>query len=160
MNRNPFWKTKTLDEMNNQEWESLCDGCGQCCLHKLKDIDSNQTALTNVSCKYLDLNTCQCTDYKNRSTNVPDCVELTAQNAGELEWMPQTCAYRLLAEGKSLYWWHPLISGNNNTVKEAGISIENKAISEEFIEDLEDHIVNWLNNKNSPGAPPLKKKKP
>ncbi len=156
MTEEPFWKTKPLADMDTQEWESLCDGCGQCCLYKLEDEDNDEMALTNVSCRYLDLGACRCTDYENRNTNVPDCVQLTPENAGALNWMPQTCAYRLLAEGKNLYWWHPLVSGNPNSVHEAGISVRGKAISEDRVDDLEDHIVDWLNQQKRSGAPPLK----
>ena len=156
MNDEPFWKTKSLGEMSAAEWESLCDGCGQCCLYKLEDETNNEMALTNVACRYLDLGACRCTDYANRTTNVPDCVALTADNAGELNWMPQTCAYRRLAEGKDLYWWHPLVSGDPDTVHQAGISVRGKAISEDRVDDLEDHIVDWLNQQKRDGAPPLK----
>ncbi len=156
MTQEPFWKTKRLDEMDDQEWESLCDGCGQCCLHKLEDVDTDDIALTNVACRYLDLGACRCTDYPNRSINVPDCVQLTPENAGALRWMPQTCAYRLLAEGKTLHWWHPLVSGDPDTVHKAGISVRGKAISEDRVDDLEDHVVDWLNTQMRRGAPPLK----
>ena len=113
-------------------------------------------ALTNVACRYLDLGACRCTDYGNRATNVPDCVQLTPENAGELNWMPETCAYRLLAEGRDLYWWHPLVSGDPKSVHDAGISVRGKAISEDHVDDLEDHIVDWLNELKRSGAPLLK----
>ncbi len=107
----PFWKTKTLTEMSRDEWESLCDGCGRCCLNKLEDEDTGKFLYTRAACKLLDVKTCRCTDYPNRAARVPDCVTLTPENVGELGWLPQTCAYRLLDEGKSLPWWHPLVSG-------------------------------------------------
>ena len=156
MSDQPFWKTKRLDEMDDREWESLCDGCGQCCLYKLEDEDRDEMALTNVACRYLDLGACRCTDYANRTTNVPDCVQLTPENAGELNWMPETCAYRLLAEGRDLYWWHPLVSGDPKSVHDAGISVRGKAISEDRVDDLQDHIVDWLNELKRSGAPLLK----
>ncbi len=145
MQKKLFWKEKKLEEMTKAEWESLCDRCGQCCLNKLENIDTKEIALTNVSCRYLDLESCSCTDYKNRTDNVYDCIELTPENACELSWMPESCAYRLLANGKPLYWWHPLVSGNKNTVHEAGVSVKNKAINEDKVEDLEDHVVDWIN---------------
>ncbi len=157
MNEEAFWKAKRLSDMNAQEWESLCDGCGQCCLYKLEDEDSDEMALTNVACRYLDLGACRCTDYDNRSTNVPDCVQLMPDNVGELNWMPQTCAYRLPAEGQNLYWWHPLVSGDPDTVHEADISVHSKAISEESVDDLEDHIVDWRKEQKRSGAPLLKR---
>jgi len=156
MSDQPFWKTKRLDEMTPEEWESLCDGCGQCCLYKLQDEDSEEMALTNVACRYLDLGTCRCSDYANRTTNVPDCVQITPDNAGTLAWMPQTCAYRLLAEGGALLWWHPLISGDPDTVHQAGISVRGKALSEDDVDDLEDYVVDWVNQKIKAGVPPLK----
>ena len=138
----PFWKTKPLGEMNRAEWESLCDGCGRCCLNKLEDEDTGEFHYTRTACKLLDLKTCQCTDYKNRATRVSDCVKLTPRNVKTLGWLPPTCAYRLIDEGKPLAWWHPLVSGTANTVREAGISIAGAAYSEEGIavDDLVDHL--------------------
>ena len=138
----PFWKTKTLSQMNREEWESLCDGCGRCCLNKLEDEDTGEFIYTRTACKLLDLKTCQCTDYPNRAARVPDCVTLTPKNVGELGWLPKTCAYRLLDEGKSLAWWHPLVSGRAETVAEAGIAVNDEAYSEEGItvEQLVDHM--------------------
>ncbi len=143
----PFWEAKSLTQMTKAEWESLCDGCGQCCLHKIEDVDTGEVAVTDVACLYLDLETCQCRDYANRSTNVPDCVTLTAATVDELYWMPETCAYRLLAQGDPLPGWHPLISGDPDTVKEAGISVYGKIVSEADVEDLEEHVTGWLENK-------------
>ena len=138
----PFWKTKSLSEMSKSEWESLCDGCGRCCLNKLEDEDTGEYLYTKAACKLLDLKTCQCTDYVNRAGVVPDCVTLTPKNVGELGWLPSTCGYRLLAEGKPLAWWHPLVSGKPDTVIEAGIHVAGDAYSEVGItvDDLVDHI--------------------
>ncbi len=125
-----FWRRKTLAEMSAQEWESLCDGCAQCCLIKLEDDDTGELFHTKLSCHLLDIGSCRCSDYDNRHARVPDCIHLTAENAGTLEWLPQSCAYRLVAEGKDLYWWHPLISGDADTVRQAGISVSGFARSE------------------------------
>ena len=119
----PFWKTKTLAEMTDGEWESLCDGCGRCCLVKLEDEDTAKIYFTDVGCRLLDAQSCRCRDYENRSARVHDCVRLTAKNLGELNWLPPTCAYRLLANGGDLYWWHPLVSGDPETVHAANISV-------------------------------------
>ena len=107
-----FWKTKTLEEMSNAEWESLCDGCARCCLEKLEDEDTGKIYFTHVSCKLLDSGLCACKDYQNRSDKVPDCVRLTPENVRTLNWLPPSCGYKLVAEGRDLYWWHPLISGD------------------------------------------------
>lgn len=142
VNAKPFWKTKPLSDMTLEEWESLCDGCGRCCLNKLEDEDTGQYLYTRAACKLLDLETCRCTDYPNRQAKVPDCVALTPQNVGSLGWLPATCAYRLLDEGKNLQWWHPLVSGRLETVAEAGISVTGEAYSEEGItvDELVDHL--------------------
>ena len=105
------------------EWESLCDGCGRCCLNKLIDEDTNRTVFTDVGCRLLDGDTCRCTDYAHRQAKVKDCVRLTPRNVRRLTWLPPTCGYRLVAEGRDLYWWHPLVSGDPDTVHEAGISV-------------------------------------
>ena len=138
----PFWKTKSLTEMTRQEWEQLCDGCGRCCLNKLEDDDTGEFLYTRAACKLLDLKTCRCSDYTNRAKRVSDCVTLTPENVRSLGWLPATCAYRLLDEGKPLAWWHPLVSGRPGTVDEAGISVSHDAYSEEGIsvDDLVDHI--------------------
>ncbi|MEH6752553.1 MAG: YcgN family cysteine cluster protein [Alphaproteobacteria bacterium] len=151
----PFWETKTLEDMSDPEWESLCDSCGQCCLFKLEDADTGEYALTDVACRFLDHDTCQCSDYTNRQRNVPDCVKVTATNIAELRWMPETCAYRLLAEGKPLFWWHPLVSGDPETVHSSGASVRGKAINEDMVDDLEEHVVEELNRKLRDGIPPL-----
>jgi hypothetical protein len=137
-----FWKTKTLGEMSRTEWEQLCDGCGRCCLNKLEDEDTGEFLYTKAACKLLDLKTCRCSDYENRASRVPDCVTLTPENVPRLGWLPATCAYRLLDEGKPLAWWHPLVSGRKETVVEAGIDVSSTAYSEDRIsvDDLVDHI--------------------
>ena len=131
--------------MNREEWEALCDGCGKCCLVKLEDQDTGEISFTDVACKLLDCSSCRCTDYENRVAHVPDCVKLSAKVVHELQWMPSTCAYRLLKEGKELFWWHPLVSGDPNSVHEAGVSVQGRAISEIYVEDEElyEHAVDW-----------------
>lgn len=145
MTDQPFWQTKSLDEMTNEEWESLCDGCGRCCLNKLEDWETGEIAFTNVACTLLDDQTCRCKDYANRQKKVSDCVQLTPKEARELPWLPPTCAYRLVAEGRNLYWWHPLVSHDPETVHQAGVSVQNKTVPEDGMdaEDYEDHIVYW-----------------
>ncbi|HKJ73030.1 MAG TPA: YcgN family cysteine cluster protein [Alphaproteobacteria bacterium] len=139
----PFWKAKTLAEMTSEEWESLCDGCGKCCLHKLEDWDTGEVSYTNVACRLLDLGSCQCGNYKERKRLVPDCLILTSAAVAEMDWLPETCAYRLVAAGKDLAWWHPLVSGNPETVHQAGISVRGRVISERRAGDLQDHLVDW-----------------
>lgn len=139
----PFWKTKTLGEMTRAEWESLCDGCGRCCLHKLRDEDTGEVAFTNVACRLLNIPSCRCADYENRRKWVPDCVKLTPAKLKKIDWLPPTCAYRLLAEGKELMWWHPLVSGDPGTVHKAGVSVRGRAIRERDAGPLEDHVVRW-----------------
>lgn len=126
----PFWKTKSLEDMSAQEWELLCDGCARCCLVKLEDEDSGEVHLTRLACRLLDHSTCRCQDYPNRFAQMPDCIQIDAQKVREIDWLPVTCAYRLVAEGKDLYWWHPLISGRAETVHEAGISVRGWATCE------------------------------
>jgi hypothetical protein len=141
----PFWETKKLADMTAAEWESLCDGCGKCCLNKIEFEDTGEIAFTNVACKLLDLHSCQCSDYKNRKKHVPDCVKLSPKNIEKIRWMPSTCAYRLLAEGKSLQLWHPLVSGDAQTVHTSGISMRGRAISETRLsadmDELEDYVL-------------------
>ncbi len=140
----PFWETKTLSEMTKREWESLCDGCGKCCLHKYEYEDTGEIDHTNVACRYLDLNKCNCTQYKRRHELVDDCIALSAKMVGNLSWLPVTCAYRRLDEGKTLPKWHPLITGDPDSVRRAGISVGGKIISEDDVDDPEDYIVDWI----------------
>jgi uncharacterized protein len=142
----PFWRSKTLAEMTPAEWESICDGCGRCCLNKLEDEDTGRVYYTDVGCRLLDGATCKCKDYRNRSTLVPDCIRLSPDNVRTIKWLPPTCGYRLLARGHDLYWWHPLVSGDPSTVHAAGISVCGRVGASEqdvVIEDYEDHIVTW-----------------
>ena len=134
----PFWRSKTLEEMSADEWERLCDGCGRCCLNKLEDEDTGEIHLTRLACALLDVGTCRCSDYANRQTLMPDCVQITPDKARALPWLPKTCAYRLVAEGRELAWWHPLVSGDPGTVHAAGISVRGRARSETGV-PLEDY---------------------
>lgn len=137
----PFWKEKRLQDMTLQEWESLCDGCGLCCLHKLEDEDTAEVSYTNVACRLLELKSCRCKNYPKRKKLVPDCVVLKVEHISEFKWLPPTCAYRLISENKDLFDWHPLVSGTELSVHDANISVKNKVISERDAGDLEDHIV-------------------
>lgn len=141
-----FWNTKKLDEMTPAEWESLCDGCGRCCLHKLEDIDTGLLFYTRVACTLLDGETGRCRNYARRRELVSDCLVLDAADAEQYKWLPLSCAYRTIAEGRSLEWWHPLVSGTCDTVREAGISVAGRIISETAVDtdDLEDHIISWI----------------
>ena len=139
----PFWQVKTLEQMSHDEWESLCDGCGRCCLHKLRDDDTGALSFTNVACRLLDGKTCRCKDYAHRRRRVPDCVSLTPAEVRAIDWLPPTCAYRQLAEGKDLAWWHPLVSGDPDTVHRAGISVRDRSVSEREAGAFEHHIVDW-----------------
>ncbi|MCF8473370.1 MAG: YcgN family cysteine cluster protein [Emcibacter sp.] len=136
-----FWLDKKLSEMTNEEWESLCDGCGRCCLHKLEDYETGEVAYTNVACRLLDITSCRCKNYPMRQKLIPDCVLLTADQVQEFHWLPEACAYRLISEGKDLYPWHPLVSGTPDTVHKALISVRDWAIPEQVAGDLEDHII-------------------
>lgn len=141
---NKFWLSNRLSELNPSEWEQLCDGCAKCCLHRFEDIDTQEIHFTNVCCRYLNQQTCQCTDYSNRSVNVPDCVSVTLEVLDDPYWLPESCAYRLLAEDKPLPEWHPLVSGRSESVAESGNAIGGRAISELEADDLEHHMIDWI----------------
>jgi len=140
-----FWQHTPLDKMTSTQWESLCDGCGKCCVLKLEDIDTNDIYYTDVGCKLLDCKTARCRDYQNRKDHVPDCIVLSMDNLPQLRWMPDSCAYRLLYEGKSLPDWHPLVSGNPASPVTAGQSVAGRIFPETAIDedDLPDHITSW-----------------
>ncbi len=139
----PFWKTTALADMSAKEWDSLCDGCGKCCLLKLEDADTGEIEFTDVACKLLDCGTCRCTDYRRRKKVVPTCVVLTPGNVDAISWMPSTCAYRLVADGRDLAWWHPLVSGDPESVHRAGVSARGRVVTEGQARDLDAHIVTW-----------------
>ena len=153
--KTPFWKSKTLEQMTPEEWESLCDGCGRCCLHKLiyEDEAPGTVCFTNVSCRLLDTESCQCTKYPTRKKYVPDCVTLTPEVVSEVNWLPPSCAYRRLSEGKGLAWWHPLVSGDAETVHSAGISVRGRAVSERRAGPLDHQIVEWPGKMPRPAKP-------
>lgn len=142
----PFWQRKRLDEMTPAEWESLCDGCGKCCLAKLEDEETDEVYYTDLVCRYMDSESCRCTVYDTRLAKVPECLDLTAESVAQYHWLPQTCAYRTLAEGRPLADWHPLRSGDPETVHQAGVSIRHKVISEDKVaeDDWEEHIIHWI----------------
>lgn len=142
----PFWRSKTLEEMTAAEWESLCDGCGRCCLVKLEDEDTGRIHATDIGCRLFDAGTCRCRDYPNRSASVPDCVTLTPHAVRTLSWLPPSCAYRLVAEGRDLPWWHPLVSGDPETVVAAGISVRGRVHANEdevAEEEIVERVVAW-----------------
>ncbi|CAD7045938.1 YcgN family cysteine cluster protein [Pseudorhizobium halotolerans] len=142
----PFWKTKSLEEMDQREWESICDGCGLCCLNKLEDWETGDVVFTSVRCRLMDGTSCRCTDYDNRQATVPECIQLTPSAVDEIVWLPPTCGYRLLREGHDLYWWHPLVSGDPETVHQAGISArghETVCETEVPVEAFEEYVVDW-----------------
>jgi uncharacterized cysteine cluster protein YcgN (CxxCxxCC family) len=143
-----YWQEKSLDEMSQREWEGLCDGCARCCLVKLEDEDTSEIHYTDVGCTLLDGATCQCRDYKNRQKKVADCVRLTPKTVRDLNWLPPTCAYRLLADGKDLPEWHPLVSGDPESVHRAGISVRKRiSASEDDLnpDQIVERIVRWPN---------------
>lgn len=141
--RPEFWKHYSLAELSAEEWEAVCDGCGHCCLHKLEDVDTGELFYTDVACRLLDLETCQCQDYAHRKQRVPDCIKLTLQDLKDYAWLPPTCAYRLLAAGEALPPWHHLVCGDREAVHRAHASVRGRCVNERDVDDLETHIVNW-----------------
>ena len=139
----PFWKRKTLAQLDREEWESLCDGCGLCCLQKLEDEDDGSVYYTRIACRLLDLKTCRCSDYEHRRAQVPDCIQLTPYQADSFKWLPPTCGYRLVAEGKDLPLWHHLVSGDIDAVHDARISQSGRMLREDSVaeDDWEDHLI-------------------
>ena len=136
----PFWETKTLEEMSASEWESLCDGCGLCCLIRFEDEDTGEIIPTRVSCQLFDSGACQCSNYADRHAYVPDCIKLTPHNIEGLQWMPPSCAYRRLHEGKTLPAWHPLKTGDPDSTHKAGVSVKNQTINEKVLQHEEDAL--------------------
>ncbi|NHB59108.1 YcgN family cysteine cluster protein [Acinetobacter sp. 194] len=144
--RPQFWKHYSLAEMSQAEWEALCDGCGMCCLVKLEDEDTQEICYTKVSCKLLDCQTAQCSDYENRKQHVPDCIQLTYENLQQIRWLPSTCAYRRLNEGKKLPTWHYLNTGDRESVMHARKSAAGRCISEIHVDedDIDEYVVRWV----------------
>ncbi|MFV0277960.1 MAG: YcgN family cysteine cluster protein [Parahaliea sp.] len=138
-----WWNSTPLADLNRAQWEALCDGCAKCCLHKLQDEYSGKVFYTRIRCRLLDDTSCRCSDYSHRAQRVPDCVTLTPAMIGDLDWLPATCAYRLRDLGKPLPDWHPLVSGDANSVHRAGVSVRGRTLSEEFVhlDDYENHVI-------------------
>ncbi len=139
-----FWRHKSLAEMSREEWEALCDGCARCCIYRLEDADTGEIHFTNVHCRLLDTATGRCTDYAHRSERVPDCVTITLADLERPGWLPYHCAYRRLAEGRPLPDWHPLVSGDPESVVRAGQRVCDRTICEDQADSLEAHLVDWL----------------
>jgi uncharacterized cysteine cluster protein YcgN (CxxCxxCC family) len=144
----PFWETTRLEDMTHEQWESLCDGCAKCCLLKLEDEDTGEIAYTRLHCRLLDAETCRCANYAERKRHVPDCVTLTPQSVGDIKWMPESCAYRLVLEGKPLPDWHHLVCGDPDRIHELGHSVMGRTVSEDAVieEDQIDWVVDWEGN--------------
>lgn len=140
--RDRFWE-RPLADLNREEWERLCDGCGRCCLHKIEDPDTGEIEDTNVACKLLDCSTARCSDYRNRKAFVPDCMRLTLKLVQEVNWLPESCAYRRRAEDRPLPAWHPLLTGNPQSAIAAGATVAGRVISETHAGPLEQHIADW-----------------
>jgi uncharacterized cysteine cluster protein YcgN (CxxCxxCC family) len=147
----PFWRSKSLDALNEAEWESLCDGCARCCLHKLEDEKTGELHYTAVACRLLDRDRCRCRDYAHRSLRVRDCVVLSADNHELVEKMPPTCAYRLVHEGHHLPSWHPLVSGNCDSVHDACISVRGRCLDEQNVplDALEGYVISLVEEPKS-----------
>ena len=144
MTEKPFWQTVKLADMSAAQWEAVCDGCAKCCLVKLQDENSGEIVFTDIVCNLLDQQSCRCTHYEERTKLVPECVKLTKDNLDKIDFMPPSCAYRLLHEGKDLPQWHPLVSGRADSVVEAGMSVKGRVIAEmAFDGDSEDRVVDW-----------------
>ncbi len=144
MSQDDFWKTTALQDMSEAQWESLCDGCGKCCLIKLQDEDTDDIVFTDIVCDLLDQNNCQCSDYQNRTVRVPDCVKLTAENLQQVNFMPPSCSYRLLYEGQDLPVWHPLRTGGRTAMINARMSVQGRVIAESlYHDDIEERVVTW-----------------
>lgn len=148
MNEKQFWKHTPLEQMSRQQWESLCDHCAKCCLQKIEDIDSREIYFTNVCCRYLDHDTCQCTEYLKRSVLVPECVTLTPADLEEPYWLPSTCAYRLVAENRDLPDWHPLLTGDPDSTRKAGHQVGGRVVCETEADELEQHLIEWVTAEN------------
>ena len=140
MPREPLWRRKTLEQITVAVWESLCDGCGLCCLVRFEDEETAEIIPTRVHCQLFDAGACACSDYANRKQHVPDCIKLTPHNIEALEWMPKSCAYRRIHEGRDLAGWHPLVSGDPESVHRAGVSVRGQTISESALADPEDAL--------------------
>jgi uncharacterized cysteine cluster protein YcgN (CxxCxxCC family) len=141
-----WWNSTPLEELTHQQWEALCDGCAKCCLHKLEDDDTGEVFYTKVRCRHLDEDQCRCSDYANRSVMVPSCITLDRENVNSFDWLPGTCAYRLRAANQELPEWHPLVTGDAQSVHKANISIRGRALSDEFVhpDGYEEHIITWV----------------
>lgn len=139
----PWWESKSLHEMSREEWEDICDHCGKCCLHKLEDEEDGTIYYTDIACSLVDPASCYCTDYQNRQIRVPDCLRLTIDNLDQIQWMPPSCSYRVLKEGRSLPKWHHLITGDKNSIHIMGKSIKGRYIDESKVTDYEEHVVEW-----------------
>ncbi len=141
-----WWQATPLDQLDEQQWEALCDGCAKCCLHKLEDEDDGEVFYTQVRCRHLQEDTCRCSDYPQRSVMVPNCIALKRSNVATLDWLPSTCAYRLRSKGEPLPEWHYLVSGDRDSVHQAGVSIRGRAISDEYVhpDGFDEHIITWV----------------
>jgi uncharacterized cysteine cluster protein YcgN (CxxCxxCC family) len=140
MTARPFWEAKSLEQLTVAEWESLCDGCGRCCLVRFEDEDTGEIIPTRVACRLFDADTCRCANYARRKRHVPDCIKLTPHNIEHLAWMPPSCAYRRIHEGRGLPTWHPLLTGDPDSVHRAGVSVRGQVISEAALDDVEDAL--------------------